>query len=143
MNLSGFEINTIEAKRFSKTGEHMANIRIDHNSTVTQIGRASERTASVEFRFTVNYVGMGFVKIEGTVLLEGQVDTLVKEWAAPSSMPNEDANIVHNVVVSNCIPVALLIARDIRLPPPFPLPRINVEKKAAPAPRSAPGPEFA
>jgi len=143
MNLSGFETNTIEAKRFSKTGEHMANIRIDHNSTVTQINRVSDRTASVEFRFTVNYVGMGYIKIEGTVILEGQVDDLVKEWTTTSSMPNEDANIVHNVVVSNCIPTALLIARDIRLPPPFPLPRINVEKKAAPAPRTAPGPEFA
>jgi hypothetical protein len=143
MNLVGFETNTIEAKRFSKSGEHMANIRIDHNSTVTQINRASDRTASVEFRFTVNYVGMGYIKIEGTVMLEGEVDALVKEWTTTSSMPNEDANIVHNVVVSNCIPIALLIARDIRMPPPFPLPRINVEKKAAPAPRSAPGPEFA
>jgi hypothetical protein len=143
MQLLGFETNTIEAKRFSKAGEHMANIRIDHNSTVTQISRSSDRTASVEFRFTVNYVGMGYIKIEGNVLLEGEVDPLLKEWSATSSMPNEDANIVHNIVVSNCIPTALLIARDIRLPPPFPLPRINIEKKVGPAPRSQPGPEFA
>lgn len=143
MNLVGFETSTIEAKRFSKPGEHLANIRIDHNSTVTQINRSSDRTASVDFRFTVNYVGMGYIKIEGTVLLEGDVDNLVREWTATSSMPNEDANIVHNVVVSNCIPTALLIARDIRLPPPFPLPRINIEKKTAPAPKTPSGPEFA
>ena len=88
MQLMGFETNTIEAKRFSKSGEHMANIRIDHNSTVTQISRSSDRTASVEFRFTVNYVGMGYIKIEGNVLLEGEVDPLIKEWSATSSMPN-------------------------------------------------------
>jgi hypothetical protein len=143
MQLAGFETSTIEAKRFSRAGEHLANIRIDHNSTVTQINRVSPNTATVEFRFTINYVGMGYIKIEGSVLLEGEVDALMSEWSATGSMPNETANIVHNVIVSNCIPSALLIARDIRLPPPFPLPRINIEKKAPPAPRSASGPEFA
>jgi hypothetical protein len=143
MQILSFENTTIEAKRFSKAGEHVANIRIDHNSTVTQINRASDRTTSVEFRFTVNYGGMGFIKIEGTLLLEGETDEIMKEWASTGSMPNETANIVHNVVVSNCIPTALLVARDIRLPPPFPLPRINIEKKTAgPAQRSVQGPEF-
>ena len=144
MQIMGFETNTIEAKRFSRQGEHVANIRIDHNSTVTQINRASDRTATVEFRFTVNYTGMGFIKIEGSVMLEGEVEELMKEWTSTGSMPNETANVVHNIVVSNCIPTALLIARDIRLPPPFPLPRINIEKKASgPAPRAHSGPEFA
>jgi hypothetical protein len=143
MQILGFETTTIEAKRFARPGEHIANIRIDHNSTVIQINRASDRTATVEFRFTVNYGGMGFIKIEGLVTLEGENDGLMKEWTATGSMPNETANIVHNVVVSNCIPTALLVARDIRLPPPFPLPRINIEKKAVgPTPRSSQGPEF-
>jgi hypothetical protein len=44
-------------------------------------------------------------------------------------MPDEAANLVHNTIVSNCIPTALLVARDIRLPPPFPLPRVNIQKK--------------
>ncbi len=58
-------------------------------------------------------------------------------------MPDQVANLVHNAIVSNCIPTALLIARDIRLPPPFPMPRINVQKKGDPSKRSQPGPEFA
>ena len=39
------------------------------------------------------------------------------------------ANVVHNTIVSNCLPTALLVARDIKLPPPFPLPHITVQKK--------------
>ena len=50
-------------------------------------------------------------------------------------MPADDANVVHNTVVSNCIPTALLVARDIRLPPPFPFPHINMQKKARTEPR--------
>jgi len=142
MNIIGYEASTIEAKRFSRPGEHQANIRIDHNSTITQVAKVSDETASVEFRFTINYVGMGFIKLEGSILLKGEVDPLVTEWRASGTMPAEAANLVHNAIVSNCIPSALLFARDIRLPPPFPMPRINVQSKGA-APRTQPGPEFA
>jgi hypothetical protein len=142
MNIVGYEASTVEAKRFSRPGEQVANIRIDHNSTITQITKASDQTASVEFRFTINYAGMGYIKVEGSLLLRGEVDALISEWKATGSMPNDAANLVHNAIVSNCIPSALLIARDIRLPPPFPLPRINIQKQA-PTPARPPGPEFA
>ncbi len=142
MKVIGYEASSIEAKRFSRPGEHLANIRIDHNSTVTQVKKVSDRTASVEFRFTANYTGLGFIKVEGSILLEGDTEALIAEWKATGSMPGEVANLVHNTVVSNCIPSALLIARDIRLPPPFPLPRINIQKQGPPPSRPS-GPEFA
>jgi hypothetical protein len=129
MQVKGFETHTIEAKRFSKSGERISNVRIDQNSTVTQISKVGEDTASVEFRFTANYVGMGYIKIEGQIMLCGEVSNLVDEWSKKNSMPDEAANLVHNSIVSNCIPTALLVSRDIRLPPPFPLPRVNIQKK--------------
>jgi len=135
MQVKGFEATFIEAKRFSKAGERFVNIRIDQNSSVTRISKGQEEgTAAVEFRFTANYTGIGYIKIEGTIVLEGEAEKLVDEWGRKSSMPDEVANIVHNVVVSNCIPTALLVARDIRLPPPFPLPRINIQKKGVRGP---------
>jgi hypothetical protein len=134
MQVKGYETNTIEAKRFSKSGERISNVRIDQNSTVTQISKVSDDTATVEFRFTANYVGMGYIKIEGQILLSGDVGSLVEEWSKKNSMPDEVANIVHNMIVSNCIPTALLVARDIRLPPPFPLPRVNIQKKTGKGP---------
>lgn len=143
MNIIGYEASAIEAKRFTQQGEHLANIRIDHNSTVTRITKTSEQTASAEFRFTANYSGMGYIKIEGSLALKGEVDALVEAWNSTGSMPDQVANLVHNAIVSNCIPTALLIARDIRLPPPFPMPRINVQKKGDSPKRSQPGPEFA
>jgi len=143
MKVIGYEASAIEAKRFSQQGEHLVNIRIDHNSTVTRIRKASDQTASAEFRFTANYSGMGYIRIEGSLLLQGEVDPLIEEWSSTGSMPGQVANLVHNAIVGNCIPTALLIARDIRLPPPFPMPRINVQKKGDASKRSQPGPEFA
>jgi hypothetical protein len=104
MQITGFETSTIEAKRFSRAGEHISNIRIDHNSAVTQINRSSDRAATVEFRFTINYTGMGYIKIEGSIALDGEADQLINEWKSTGSMPNDTANMVHNAIVSNCIP---------------------------------------
>lgn len=134
LQVRGFENTVIEAKRFSKSGERVSNVRIDQNSTVTQITKVSDDMASVEFRFTANYVGLGYIKIEGQIMIAGDVASLVDDWTKKNVMSDEAANIVHNVIVSNCIPSALLVARDIRLPPPFPLPRINVQKKASKGP---------
>ncbi|MBC7108435.1 MAG: hypothetical protein QHH00_06150 [Methanomassiliicoccales archaeon] len=135
MQVKGFEANGIEAKRFSKVGERFVNIRIDQNSSVTRISKASDDdTASVEFRFTTNYAGIGYIRIEGQVFLSGDAGNLVDEWTRTGSMPDEIANIVHNVIVSNCIPIALLVARDVRLPPPIPLPKINIQRKGSRGP---------
>jgi len=135
MRISNFEVSMLEAKRFSKVGEKIGNVRIDHNSTISQITKVSDDLAALEFRFTVNYAGMGFIKIEGVLNLETDAEALTKGWAATGAMPDDVANLVHNTIVSNCLPIALLVSRDVRMPPPVPLPRINIQKKP-PARRS-------
>ncbi|MEM0448384.1 MAG: hypothetical protein QW520_00990 [Methanomassiliicoccales archaeon] len=141
MQVRNFEISVIEAKRFSKAGEKVTNIRIDHNSAVTQISRGPDGTALVDYRFTSNYAGLGFIKIEGQLVLQGDVEPLLDEWTKKGSMPPEWANLVHNTVVPNCIPTALLVARDIRLPPPVPMPHINIQQPQL-AKRPSPSPEI-
>jgi hypothetical protein len=135
MQIQGFEISVIEAKRFSKQGEKLNNIRVDHNSSVIQINKISDGNAMIDFRFTTNYVGMGYIKIEGQLVLVGEIGPVIDEWTKTGSMPADVANLVHNTVVPNCIPTAMLVARDIRLPPPVPFPRINIQqqKKASSA----------
>lgn len=136
MNIKSFETNGIEAKRFSKSGERVANIRIDQNSNIIQIVKSTNDVASIDFRFTANYVGLGYIKIEGQMTVSGDVDSMIADWSKDGNMNPDDANIVHNTIVSNCLPTALLVARDVKLPPPFPLPRINIQKKGEPRPSS-------
>jgi len=143
MQIRGFEMTGIEAKRFSKQGEKVNNVRIDHNSSVIQITKSPDSTALIDFRFTANYVGLGYIKIEGQIVLAGEVDPVISEWQRQSSMPADVANLIHNTVVPNCIPTAMLVARDIRLPPPVPMPRINIQQQDKKKPGESSGVEVA
>ncbi len=56
-------------------------------------------------------------------------------------MPPAIANEIHTVIMTNCIPEAVILARELRLPPPIPIPQVNV---AQPGKASrARGPEVA
>ena len=79
--------------------------------------------------WTLKAVGMGYIKIEGQLVLVGEIGPVIDEWTKTGSMPADVANLVHNTVVPNCIPTAMLVARDIRLPPPVPFPRINIQQQ--------------
>ena len=127
MPIKNFELLSIEAKRFTKLGEKPKNIRIDHNSIVTLISPLDDQDAAIDFRFTANYIGVGVIKIEGRIIYQGDPVGLSTKWSETGQMPNNVASEVHNVVMSNCIPEAMFLARDIRLPPPVPLPKVNIQ----------------
>lgn len=139
------EVSAIEAKRFAKRGETVTNVRIDHNSTVTQVAKAASNKVNVDFRFAVNYSGIGFIVMEGSVLLEDENNILSDRWTATGALPKEEAAAVHNAVVSYCVPIAMFLTRDLHLPSPVPLPHINIQENKPPQmpPRSSIGPEFA
>lgn len=130
MPVKSFELTNIDARRFVKPQPRYAELRVDHNSTVTLITESSEKEASVDFRFTANYRSaeevIGIIKIEGNLTLEGPARNLVRQWSSSGQMPNEIASEVHTVILSNCLPEAVMIARDIRLPPPLPIPPVTL-----------------
>ena len=144
--IKGWEVNTLEAKRFSQVGEKLANIRIDHNSTVTSMAVVAQGDIAIDFRFTANYTGLGFIKVDGRIVVSDDAsvpDAIVKEWKKTGNMPPDFANMVHNAVMSNCIPTALLVSRDLQLPPPVPLPHVDVTQQKPSPNQSAKGMEVA
>jgi hypothetical protein len=129
MQIRSFEITAIEAKRFSKIGERVANIKVENNSTITQMVKGEGDLSYIDFRFTANYTGLGYIKIEGQITVFEMAEMVLDNWRRTNNLPVEDANAVHNAVVSNCMVTALIVAREIKLPAPIPIPRINVQKK--------------
>lgn len=125
MPVKHFELLAIEGKRFYKMGEKPTNVRIDHNSSVTLVMEQSKREAALDFRFTANYQGLGIISIEGRIVYEGDAKEIVNQWKTHRKMPDKVATEIHQAIMSNCIPEAVVIARDIRLPPPVPLPPIR------------------
>ncbi len=126
MAIKSFELKAIDAERYSEPGENRENIRIDHNSSVTKIKKKDNKTNIVDFRFTANYSGIGVIKIEGTLTFSGKYPNLAKRWSKKNEMPNEVAQEIHTAVINNCIPQAVVIAKDLNLPPPIPLPQVDM-----------------
>ncbi|HTD80803.1 MAG TPA: hypothetical protein VK723_01505 [Thermoplasmata archaeon] len=145
MGIKSFELSAIDGRRLARVGQRMQNVRIDHNSTVTLITEAGEREATVDFRFTANYRAVeevvGVIRIEGSLVYEGKGREVARQWSASGQMPNDVANEVHTTIMTVCIPEAVVIARDLRLPPPIPIPQVGVP--AAPPPSKHSGMEVA
>jgi hypothetical protein len=137
MPVKDIEINLIDARRVAKRGEKLANIRIDNNSTVTMISPIAGGEAAVEFRYTANYGGIGSIRIEGALTYTGKVEELMTQWASTNNMPDDIASEIHTAVMSACVPEAVTISRDIKLPPPIPLPQINIKKPDKKASKSS------
>ncbi len=144
MAIKSFELSTIDGRRLARVGQRMQNVRIDHNSTVTLITESGEREANVDFRFTANYRAVeevvGVIRIEGSLVYEGKGREVARQWSASGQMPNDVANEIHTSIMTVCIPEAVVIARDLRLPPPIPIPQVSV---SAPPPSKHSGMEVA
>ncbi len=139
--IKNFELVSINAERFTGTNERIKNVRVDHNSTVTYINQLSDEEAEVKFRFTVSYSGVGMVKIEGKFIFTGDAGSLTTQWKDNGQMPSDVANQIHNSVLGFCIPEAVMLARDLKLPPPLPIPKVNIAK--GPGKKQVYGPEIA
>jgi hypothetical protein len=143
MSIKALELTSVEARRFTKRDEKVRNIRIDNNSTVTLITEINDKEANIDFRYTANYGGVGIIKIEGTLIYEGDAAALAQQWSAQANMPDEIASEIHTAVMRMCVPEATMISRDLKLPPPFPLPQINIQRKGKGKDASSSGMEVA
>jgi len=129
MPIKSFELVAIDAKRFSKLGERIPHLRVDHNTAVTSVTPVSDKEAQLDFRFTVSYVGVGVIKIEGRVVWEGDAKAVATQWSQTNALPNEVFTPILGAIFANCMPAAVVCARDLGLPPPIPPPQIQMGKQ--------------
>jgi len=130
MKIKNMGIKSIEARRFIKDFSRPMNIRIDHNSSITLFSAVSKEEAHVEFEYVASYGPIGMIKFEGEFIYEGKnAEDIAKRWQDKKNMPNEVASQIHTAIMHFCVPQAVMIARELKLPPPIPLPQIRFDKK--------------
>ena len=122
MPIKSFELNSVDAKRFTKLGERIPQLRVDQNTAVTSVTVTSDTEALLEFRFVINYVGVGVIKLEGKLVWKGEAKPLAAQWSEKHTLPNEVFGPILAATYANCMPAAVTAARDIGLPPPLPPP---------------------
>jgi len=136
MRVKNFDVNTIDAERYISKGEKRQNIQIDHNISITDVDKIDQSSDDVSFRFTVSYTGMGEIRIEGDVTLDETPSNLAQEWKETQKIPDEVKKTTYQVVINNCVPESVGIARAVNLPPPIPLPSVNISKQEEKKPSS-------
>jgi len=130
MKIKNIQLKSIEARRYINPTERPKQIRIDHNSSVTQIHDIKEDQATFDFQYTASFGPVGMIKLEGSLMYESEdAKKVAKEWNDTRKMPNQTASQIHTAVMHACVPEAVGIAKDLGLPPPIPLPQVNIGGK--------------
>ena len=143
MPVKNFEFSTIDARRFSRSTEVQSNIQINVKHEMTQVIEREDGETEINFRFAVNYnSSMGSVasiKLEGFLVFIGETG-LAQKWIKDKKLPEKIDMEVQNLIMRNCIMQGVVIARDMRLPPPVQLPQVKPQPDQKPQPYS--GAEF-
>ncbi len=131
MLIKTLKLKSIEARRYMEPDEKPRQIRIDHNSQISQVSSMLEKHLTIEFQYTASYGPIGMIKIEGTIYCEeNDAKQLAKEWQDTRKLPDQFASLIHTAVMHACVPEAVGIAKDLGLPPPIPLPQVQLSSDA-------------
>ena len=107
--------------------ERPKQVRIDHNSTVTNASDTKDKQATIDFQYTASYGPVGMIKLEGSLVYDSDdAKKIASEWKSTRKMPNQVASHIHTAVMHACVPEAVGIAKDLGLPPPIPLPQVRL-----------------
>jgi hypothetical protein len=135
MAIVGFSFTKVHAE---KTGTAKGKVNISNNVKVANIEDAnlsmgeSKKGLKVDFEFTSAYEPkFGAINLDGSVILLEDVkpaEEILKNWEKDKALPKELMPPVLNHILERCNVQALLMARDLGLPAPIPLPKVNVQQ---------------
>ena len=115
-------------------------INISNNVSITKVeeislnfGAANQKSLKFSFKFTSKYEPeVGNIDFEGEVIFlteKKKGEVLLSQWTKTKKIDPSIMTLLLNNVLNKCNIEALLLSREINLPAPIPLPRINTDKK--------------
>ena len=140
MSIINFSFTKIEAE---KTGFPKSNVKINSNIKLKKVedseisfGGSDNAGIKIDFEFFAEYdPKIGHIRLEGNILYMGKkdkIENIKKTFKSKNVLPEEDMQIVLNAILSKSNIEALLITRELNLPPTMPMPKVNVQKKEEP-----------
>ncbi len=122
----------IESMSCEKKKQPFGPIQISSNNQITGISKTKMMDGSdgiaVSFRYTTQYKGkdedIGNIDFSGKVFYNGgNFGKIADMWDKEKKLdPSESVNII-NIILSEASVTAVIVANQMRLPPPIPLPR--------------------
>lgn len=112
-------------------------IQVNNNVSLTNVEKAEfavapkQASAKFYFEFTAKYEPkVADILLSGFLIFadkEESVKSIIDGWKKDKKLPKEVMSSVLNIVLSRCNVEALLLAREVNLPPPIPLPKVTVK----------------
>ena len=136
MRIIGFDLNKINIER---TGNVKGEIKINNNVAIKEIDkiavpikRENQEGLRFGFEFTSNYEPkLGHILINGNVVIvedKEKAEDILKQWKKDKKAESEVMGSVLNTVLEKCNIEALILSRDVNLPPSIPLPKVKPKK---------------
>lgn len=137
MGVLGLKFNKLSVERLNPA---KGKISVNHNISVTEVdsvdlflGTAKQTVIKVEFKFTADYdPDVAKIAVEGSLTYYEKPDKVkecVDKWKKDKKMPDDILNDVLNSIVTKCNLEALFLAREVNLPPPIQLPKVQVKQQ--------------
>jgi len=113
-------------------------VQVNNNVVIKEVERADLKIGTPEqgalkfnFEFTAKYEPeIGDITLNGALTFlekEEKAKEIEEQWKKDKKIPKEVMSSVLNTILSRCNVQALLLAREVNLPPPIMLPKVNVK----------------
>jgi hypothetical protein len=133
MTIVGFNFSKILVE---KNKSSVGKIDIANNVSITEVkeaklnlGKSKKIGLEFQFLFTSKYKPeIGKIELRGKVIYmdnEETVKKVLKSWEKDKKVPRELLSNLYNTILRKCNIEAIILSRDIQLPPPIPLPKVK------------------
>jgi len=143
MSIVGFNFTKINAERKNAI---VGTVNISNNIQLkdvseAKLGLGGDRGAlRISFAFRSEYVPeLASIAFEGDVLIlvEQKVQaSILEQWKTSKQLPRQIAEQMINHILDRCNIQALLVSKDLNLPSPVPLPKVQVTMPDTPDEKS-------
>ncbi len=101
----------------------------DVEGTDLSLGASKENALKFTFEFTSEYSpAIGQILFIGEILHmseSAKQEEILKNWKKSKQVPKETMAEILNTVLMRCNVEALMLSRDVNLPPPIPMPKVQ------------------
>ncbi len=137
MAIVGFNFTSVNAQR---KNDVKGKVNINNNVAIKSVeekdlnlGSNKQKSLKFVFEFISKYnPDIGSVTLVGDVLLieeAKKIKEIMDQWNKEKKLPKDVTTKVLNTVLGRCNIQALIMSEKINLPPPIPLPKVQVESQ--------------
>jgi hypothetical protein len=134
MPIIGLNFNKMEAKK--ESGMPRQEVKVNSTPMITNVKEVTvpnltKKALSVDFDFITRYdPGFASITISGSIMyLTDKNKPIVDEFSKSKRLPEKTSLEVLNYLFRHCLLKASILADDLQLPPPMPMPKITPKKK--------------